>query len=148
MRKIKQERRFTALLVLIGLSACSAIAQQIAVTQHPYAPEEFIKLDVSFSGPGAPEIRTATMSIFLQTQGVARQDGFESQVRGGSPKPISTTSFELSLQIPKRVVTGNYKLVIHAYPRIGGQVDYESGKDFSCRFGSRIHSTLRRQRLA
>jgi len=131
MQKIKQQRRFTALLVLTGLSACSvARAQQVAARQHPYAPEEFIKLDVSFGGPGAPEIRTATMSIFLQTQGVAGQDGFETQVNGGNPKPMSTTSFELSLQIPMRIVTGNYKLVIHAYPKIGGQVDYESGKDF------------------
>jgi hypothetical protein len=75
MQKIKQKRRFTALLVLTGLSACSgALAQQIAVRQHSYAPEEFIKLDVSFSGPGASEIHTATMSLFLQTQGVAGQD--------------------------------------------------------------------------
>ena len=119
-----------ALLALAGMSVCSVALGQEVTETHTYKTGESIKLEVSFSGPGASEIRAVGMQLIIQSPHLADQEGFLDQVIGGNPKRSSPTSFTLSLPVPTNAATGDYQLVIDANPEAGGVIAYKTPSDF------------------
>jgi hypothetical protein len=83
-----------------------------------YKPHQTITISITFQGPDADKIKSASWVAKLSSDVSPSQPGFSSQMIGNASKPGSTAnSFDVSFTVPTSQASGDYNLVnINAYP--------------------------------
>lgn len=127
--KTSSATRCAVALAAVMLFNLATSAQTPA--QHP---SQTIKISVTFDGPDAGKVTSATMNWYTDTI-PANQPGFNQSMYSGQSQKTAPNTFEISFTIPDNQASGEYTLTqIRAIANNGTiTINYNSPADFPAR---------------
>jgi hypothetical protein len=116
-------------LIVVGLVSLAFGQTQEArpLARHP---GEVIKFQIKFDGPNADKITRVNGGFNLNGPVPKDQAGFDHGIGASTKAPSSPKTFDLELNVPDNIATGEYTLGFTGFAA-EGYGEYANGQDFN-----------------